>query len=295
MPVSHLIGQENEGFRYVMYNFNHERWSISIQASRFARVCLEEAMRYSFKRRTFGKLLIEHPVIRLKLAHMARQVEASHALMESITYQLTQMNFEEAVRVLGGPIALAKAQVTTVYEYCAREASQIFGGLSYTRGGQGEKVERLYREVRGFAIPASAYRQRAAHTQHCSAPRSVRHAHNCLNGLSHVYLWCSVEVRRSCWIWASGRPPRDTSSCLAYRGNCNGEENIIVLCQHKIYRYQSDGNKCIACNELTTMHVSNGTVRLSSSRNHLFSRPVYRSAIAHTTGGTMSHDAKRGQ
>ena len=38
----------------------------------------------------------------------------------------------------------------------AREASQIFGGLSYTRGGQGEKVERLYREVRGFAIPAGS-------------------------------------------------------------------------------------------------------------------------------------------
>ena len=117
VPVSHLIGRENEGFRYVMYNFNHERWSISIQASRFARVCLEESMRYAFKRRTFGKLLIEHPVIRLKLAHMARQVEASHALLESITYQLTQMDYDEAVRVLGGPIALAKAQVTTVFEY----------------------------------------------------------------------------------------------------------------------------------------------------------------------------------
>jgi alkylation response protein AidB-like acyl-CoA dehydrogenase len=33
-----------------------------------------------------------------------------------------------------------------------REASQIFGGLAYTRGGQGEKVERLYREVRVMAI-----------------------------------------------------------------------------------------------------------------------------------------------
>ena len=38
-------------------------------------------------------------------------------------------------------------------EYCAREAAQIFGGLSYSRGGQGEKVERLNREVRAMAIP----------------------------------------------------------------------------------------------------------------------------------------------
>ena len=40
-----------------------------------------------------------------------------------------------------------------VMEYCAREAAQIFGGLSYSRGGQGEKVERLNREVRAMAIP----------------------------------------------------------------------------------------------------------------------------------------------
>jgi alkylation response protein AidB-like acyl-CoA dehydrogenase len=50
----------------------------------------------------------------------------------------------QAIR-LGGPIALCKAQASRTFEYCAREAAQIFGGLAYTRGGQGEKVERLYR------------------------------------------------------------------------------------------------------------------------------------------------------
>lgn len=57
---------------------------------------------------------------------------------------------------LGGPIALLKAQSTQCFEYCAREAAQIFGGLAYTRGGQGEKVERLYREVRAYAIPGGS-------------------------------------------------------------------------------------------------------------------------------------------
>jgi len=32
---------------------------VCVQAIRFARVCVEEAMRYSFKRKTFGKALIE--------------------------------------------------------------------------------------------------------------------------------------------------------------------------------------------------------------------------------------------
>ena len=137
-------------------NFNHERWSICIQAARFARVCLEEALRYSFKRKTFGKLLIEHPVIRLKLAHMARQVESSWAFIEQITHQMAVMSYADQSKHLGGPIALCKAQCTQIFEYCAREAAQIFGGLAYTRGGQGEKVERLYREVRAYAIPGGS-------------------------------------------------------------------------------------------------------------------------------------------
>ncbi len=37
-------------------------------------------------------------------------------------------------------------------EFCTREASQIFGGLAYTRGGLGGVVERGYREVRVDAI-----------------------------------------------------------------------------------------------------------------------------------------------
>jgi len=156
VPVENLIGNENEGFRYIMYNFNRERWGVIIEATRCARVCLEEAMKYSFKRKTFGKKLIEHPVIRLKLAHMARQVEATQCWLDFVTYQFHKMSKEEATRVLGGPVALLKAQSTVTFEFCAREASQIFGGLAYTRGGQGEKVERLYREVRAFAIPAGS-------------------------------------------------------------------------------------------------------------------------------------------
>jgi hypothetical protein len=57
---------------------------------------------------------------------------------------------------LGGTIALAKAHCSRVFEFCAREASQILGGASYTRGGVGEKVERLYREVRAYAIPGGS-------------------------------------------------------------------------------------------------------------------------------------------
>lgn len=156
VPVENLIGAENQGFKFIMYNFNHERWTICVQAIRFARVCLEESIRYAMKRETFGKKLIDHQVIRFKIAEMARQVEASQAYLEQITFQLKNMSHSEAQARVGGPVALLKAQSSKVFEYCAREAAQIFGGLAYTRGGQGEKIERLYREVRAYAIPGGS-------------------------------------------------------------------------------------------------------------------------------------------
>ncbi|KAF9272533.1 hypothetical protein BGZ74_005209, partial [Mortierella antarctica] len=105
---------------------------------------------------TFGVKLINHPVLRNRLAHMSRQIEATHAWMENVIYQAITMPEEMQMLKLGGPIALLKAQSTQTLEYCAREASQIFGGLAYTRGGQGEKVERIYREVRAYAIPGGS-------------------------------------------------------------------------------------------------------------------------------------------
>ncbi|KAI9052684.1 hypothetical protein LZ554_004023 [Drepanopeziza brunnea f. sp. 'monogermtubi'] len=156
VPVENLIGKANQGFKVIMTNFNHERIGIIIQCVRFSRVCYEESVKYAHKRRTFGKKLIEHPVIRLKLAHMARQIEATQSWMEAIVHQVSHMPEDLAMLRLGGPIAGLKAQATVTFEYCAREASQIFGGLSYSRGGQGGKVERLYRDVRAYAIPGGS-------------------------------------------------------------------------------------------------------------------------------------------
>mmetsp|Transcript_45902 Transcript_45902/g.98104 ORF Transcript_45902/g.98104 Transcript_45902/m.98104 type:complete len:453 (-) Transcript_45902:321-1679(-) len=156
VPLANLIGKENQGFKMIMANFNHERFVLCAMTNRFSRVCLEEALKFANKRKTFGKLLVQHDVIRWKLAEMARLVESTHAWLESVAYQMNTMTPMEATLKLGGITALLKVQCTKTFEYCAREAAQIFGGLSYTRGGQGEKVERLCREVRAMAIPGGS-------------------------------------------------------------------------------------------------------------------------------------------
>lgn len=153
VPVKNLIGTENHGFRYIMHNFNHERFVVAIQANRASRTMLSESMKYAAKRKTFGKTLIEHQVIRQKLADMAMRVEAVHALIESVAFQMKQGMSNER---LGGVMALLKVMATRTTELCTREASQIFGGASYVRGGVGAKVERGAREVRAVTVPGGS-------------------------------------------------------------------------------------------------------------------------------------------
>ncbi|KAI9325875.1 putative acyl-CoA dehydrogenase [Zopfochytrium polystomum] len=156
VPAKNMIGKENKGFSYIMKNFNHERLSGAVGVVRMARTCYEDAMVYAQSRKTFGKTLFEHPVIRNKLGHMSRQIEATQAWMEFIVYQFQFMSPDEALFKMGGPTALLKVQCSTMLEFCAREASQIMGGIAYTKGGIGERVERIYRDVRGVAIPGGS-------------------------------------------------------------------------------------------------------------------------------------------
>jgi alkylation response protein AidB-like acyl-CoA dehydrogenase len=156
VPVENLLGKENQGFKIIMHNFNHERMGTNMSAIAFSRVCYEEAFKYAIKRETFGKKLIDHPVIRAKLANMIKKIESTHAHLELVQYQLKKMSHQEAQEKLGGITALLKSQSTETFEYCTRDASQIFGGLAYTKGGQGGKIERLFRDARVYTVFAGS-------------------------------------------------------------------------------------------------------------------------------------------
>jgi alkylation response protein AidB-like acyl-CoA dehydrogenase/predicted heme/steroid binding protein len=156
VPASNLIGKENEGFKLVMYNFNHERFYISTLMNRLSRVCLEECIKYAVRRKAFGKPLSELQSIRMKIAAMTRMIESQQAWLEYITYQLCTMGHAEANEKIGDVISLLKAQGSKVYEHCARESTMIFGGNALYMGGVGRKVEVAVAQVKGYQIPAGA-------------------------------------------------------------------------------------------------------------------------------------------
>jgi len=145
VPVEYVVGQAGNGFRQMMTNLNHERWFVSAMANRHARTALEEALRYTQKRKTMGQTLIEHQAIRTKIAKMTMAVESSHQMVEHMTFQMIHMDEEEQRIMLAGMSALLKVQTCQTFEMCTREASQCMGGISYVRSGQGRKLVSLPR------------------------------------------------------------------------------------------------------------------------------------------------------
>jgi acyl-CoA dehydrogenase len=143
VPVSNIIGQENQGFKVIMTNFNSERMGMAASMEALGRVCMEEAVAWATERQTFGKRLADHQVIRHKIAMMKQRLNATQAYIR-MCYEAIEAGEPNA-----GDIALLKVQASEVMEFCAREAMQILGGIGYMRGN---RVERIYREVRVNAI-----------------------------------------------------------------------------------------------------------------------------------------------
>ena len=147
VPAGNLLGEENQGWKIIMSNFNFERLFMAAGCIGFARACYDEVVEYARQRETFGKALIEHQVVRHKLADMYMKIEASQAYLEKLALRIEQGDDPVA------DVCLLKNQSTLTMEYCAREAVQTLGGAGYLRG---PKSERIYREVRVNAIGGGA-------------------------------------------------------------------------------------------------------------------------------------------
>lgn len=124
--------------------------------TRSSRVALSSAMAYVLKREAFGKTLIEQPVVRHRLAQAGAELEMMQAWLESMLYSVSKLSKAEADKRLGGLTALLKAKSGMVLNECAQVAVLLFGGNGYTRTGQGEIAEKIYREVMGARIPGGS-------------------------------------------------------------------------------------------------------------------------------------------
>jgi acyl-CoA dehydrogenase len=147
VPVENLIGPENAGFMGIMANFNGERMAIAAMALGMARVCHDEALAWARERKTFGKPLVHHQVVRHKLVDMATSIRAVECVLDDLSWRIDRREIPIA------EVCMAKNLATQCVELCAKEAVQILGGAGFIRG---VKSERIYRETKVLAIGGGA-------------------------------------------------------------------------------------------------------------------------------------------
>lgn len=133
--------------------FAHERVWVGITALRLSRVALEDAYEHALSRQTFGQPLFANQGIRYKFTKMAGMIESTHAYMEQLVLQSIQSAGD---RAFANAAALLKFQAARVLEKCTREAQQVFGGLGYSRGGRGGRVEQISRDVRVVVVSSGS-------------------------------------------------------------------------------------------------------------------------------------------
>lgn len=153
VPASNLMGKEGNGFRQIMYNFNHERWLIVCNLLGQARAALVDTFMWTQQRSIFGKKLIDQPVIRNKLASATTALESMQSYLETVTYDMCKTKGGAVGNRLSGPIAMLKYRATRASWSIADDCVQIFGGRGITRTGMGAKVE----SFKNYAKYAAVY------------------------------------------------------------------------------------------------------------------------------------------
>ncbi|KAF4898142.1 Acyl-CoA dehydrogenase [Colletotrichum viniferum] len=144
VPVDHLLGKENGAFPIIMRNFNKERFILTVDCNRQARICLSEALQHAHDRETFGKPLASHQIIRHKLTTIAREVEGHWAWLEQIAYHVKIHGWQ--TKDVASRIALAKIQGGRMVEQAVRESQQIHGGMGFEKGVT--MTEQISRDLR---------------------------------------------------------------------------------------------------------------------------------------------------
>ena len=151
VPAGNLIGPEGAGFLAVMQNFNAERFSLAASAVGFAWVCYQEALGWARERRTFGKRLADHQVVRHRLVDMLAAIESARAMLEETAWRLDHTPPGDAQLIAS--LCMLKNVATRCMQFCADAAVQTLGGMGYMRG---TKSERIYREVKVNMIGGGA-------------------------------------------------------------------------------------------------------------------------------------------
>jgi alkylation response protein AidB-like acyl-CoA dehydrogenase len=128
---SEHVGGDGKGLTRMMQMTNDARLGVSMMGLGAARRALVESICYARTREAFGKKLIEHPLMKRKLAEMMVDVEAGLAmLLDGYGYpnELREKSEREKLRL---PPAVIKLKLARLGITAASDAIEVHGGNGY--------------------------------------------------------------------------------------------------------------------------------------------------------------------
>lgn len=144
VPVSHLLGEEGEGFKFAMKGLDGGRVNIATCSVGTAQQALNTAKAYMNERQQFGKPLAAFQALQFKIADMTTELVAARQMVRLAAAKLDNGDAEKTAYC-----AMAKRFATDVGTKVCDDALQIHGGYGYI---QEYPLERHLRDVRVHQI-----------------------------------------------------------------------------------------------------------------------------------------------
>jgi long-chain-acyl-CoA dehydrogenase len=125
VPVANRLGDEGEGFRYLVTNLPQERLSIAATGVAAARAAFDETLAYVKERTAFGQPVGSFQNSRFRMAEMATEIEIAQSYIDRCVLALNggDLTAEEA--------SMAKWWCTELQGRVVDACVQLHGGYGY--------------------------------------------------------------------------------------------------------------------------------------------------------------------
>jgi acyl-CoA dehydrogenase len=143
VPAGNLIGEEGEGFRYILDGMNAERILIAAECIGDGRWFVEKATGRAGEREVFGRRIGENQGVQFPIARAYASVEAASLMVEKAAALF------DRGEPCGAEANLAKLLAADASWEAANVAVQTFGGYGFDAGYD---VERKFRETRLYQV-----------------------------------------------------------------------------------------------------------------------------------------------
>jgi len=165
IPVDHLVGEENKGFKIAMMTLDRTRPGVAAMGVGVARAAMEMAVEYSKQRVQFGVPIAMHEAIQFIIADMATKVHLSRLATWNSAVLLDQGKRNTIESSHAKRFAADSAMEVTT------DAVQVFGGYGFIKE---YKVEKLMRDAKILQLyEGTAQIQRLVIARETLLPRRV--------------------------------------------------------------------------------------------------------------------------